>query len=191
MKILSPYKDYYDFVQHQYGQAFGPTYVRTVVDVNKHIDDVIPTKLDLRYPTVMRTYGDDEYFIVVIAGRCFYVAIRPNDELFFPELARNRYQAEYDPKLLQFCKEKRQPVLLLEANPYYYSAFNLHNAIPKLSDYKIPSLLSPIDAYQSIDYFMTNLINDNPDMSPRTNMSDIEKLVSHGFDVRASFRHRR
>ena len=39
--------------------------------------------------------------------------------------------------------------------------------------------------------FLSNTIQDSPDAMPRVPMTDIQKVDSHGFDRKVSFRHRK
>ncbi|ASD50486.1 hypothetical protein FDI24_gp205 [Acidovorax phage ACP17] len=66
----------------------------------------------------------------------------------------------------------------------------LSNLIPKLSEYGIPSFLGATDAYRSIYTCLTNVLRADPDAMPESKRTDVEKVESHGFDKRVSFRKR-
>jgi hypothetical protein len=65
--------------------------------------------------------------------------------------------------------------------------------VPVLSDYNFGKILPPEKIWQDIQYWLSNLINESPDMAPppRPPQSNAEKLDAHGFDKRWSFRHRK
>lgn len=96
-------------------------------------------------------------------------------------------QGKYNEVAFQACREMKMPVFAI-------SQFGAHGVIdqevPKLGDYGIPSILPPEQVFQMIEYFLMNSINESPDTMPRTEMADIDKVVSHGFDKKISFRHR-
>lgn len=69
--------------------------------------------------------------------------------------------------------------------------YQVSRVIPKLSDYKITKLISAQVIYQDIVYALTNLLNESPDSMPTAKLSDKEKVLSHGFDLKQSFRHRK
>ncbi len=60
--------------------------------------------------------------------------------------------------------------------------------IPKLKDFGFPRIMEAEQMYQEIAYCITSLIPVNPDAMPPTQRSDKEKIQSHGFDVKRSFR---
>lgn len=63
---------------------------------------------------------------------------------------------------------------------------------PKLSELSFVRVYPPEQIWQDLSYWIANKINDSPDMMPppRPPQTDLEKLQSHGFDKRTSFRHR-
>jgi hypothetical protein len=60
---------------------------------------------------------------------------------------------------------------------------------PKLSSLGMPGYLDPKQLYQELAMFVGNVLN--PVEQPPSNMKDIEKVASHGFDKKVSFRHRK
>lgn len=64
--------------------------------------------------------------------------------------------------------------------------------VPCLKDFDFGKVLSAEQIWQEIQYYLLNLINESPDMAPppRPPQTNLEKLQSHGFDKRWSFRHR-
>lgn len=69
--------------------------------------------------------------------------------------------------------------------------FILEENIPILKDFGIPSLINANQAYQEISHYISNVININPDILVTSKLSDSEKVLQHGFDLKKSFRHRK
>lgn len=67
----------------------------------------------------------------------------------------------------------------------------VYGRYPLLSEYGIPAVLPPEQAYQEISMFRMSVINQSPDSMPRADMTNVQKVESHGFDKRISFRHRK
>ena len=63
--------------------------------------------------------------------------------------------------------------------------------IPVLSKFDFHRYYSAQQLYQNLSYFMGNQIKTSPDLAPKTNITDKEKIAQHGFDIKQSFRHRK
>lgn len=93
-------------------------------------------------------------------------------------------QCQYDRAAFETCRELKAPVFAIT------KFGEIERGVPRLSDYGFPSVLAPEQVFQMIEYFLMNSINESPDTMPRSEMADIDKVVSHGFDKKVSFRHR-
>lgn len=60
---------------------------------------------------------------------------------------------------------------------------------PRLASLGVPAYLDATQLYQELAMFVGNVLN--PVEPPSSPMKDIEKVVSHGFDKKVSFRHRK
>ncbi len=60
---------------------------------------------------------------------------------------------------------------------------------PKLSSLGLAAYIDPQQLYQELAMFVGNVLK--PVEQAPSNMKDIEKVVAHGFDKKASFRHRK
>jgi hypothetical protein len=60
---------------------------------------------------------------------------------------------------------------------------------PKLAALGVPAFIGATQLYQELAMFVGNVLN--PVEQPASPMKDIEKVVSHGFDKKVSFRHRK
>ena len=66
--------------------------------------------------------------------------------------------------------------------------YNGSNYIMNLSEINFNKILKPHDIYLEISNFLSNLISSKEKSGK---MSDGEKILSHGFDIKKSFRHRK
>jgi hypothetical protein len=55
----------------------------------------------------------------------------------------------------------------------------------RLRDYNFEKVITPYEAFQSIEMFLSNLATPEKPIPPR---SDLQKVQSHGFDLKMSFR---
>src|SRR5690606_10244631 len=64
---------------------------------------------------------------------------------------------------------------------------------PNLGELRFASVLPAEQIWQELSYWLSNLINESPDMMPppRPPMTNLEKIEAHGFDKKVSFRRRK
>lgn len=91
--------------------------------------------------------------------------------------------------LLTLSKDLRAPV-------FSYSSMGYHRIlvdrnIPILGDLGLAAVYEPQQLYQDLAYFMGNTLRGSPDLAPPSTMTNKERIVQHGFDLKQSFRHRR
>lgn len=61
---------------------------------------------------------------------------------------------------------------------------------PNLGEIGFARIYRPEQVYQDLCYFMANTIKESPDTMKPSILSDKEKILQHGFDIKQSFRHR-
>ncbi len=90
-----------------------------------------------------------------------------------------------DPKFVDLCRHFGLPVFMfnLEKNNVY-----LDENCPNLGKLGIPKYIPDFMMYQHLSYFVGNVIKESPDMMPPVKVTDKDKILGHGFDVRTSFR---
>ena len=102
---------------------------------------------------------------------------KKNSEEFFVEY----------PDMSDLCMELNTPIILFY--PSYYNRDKETKIVSvnvNLKDLDFSKILDAPSVYQVLDLFVSNiLVKDEMPMSP---MSDIEKVESHGFDKKTSFR---
>lgn len=211
MKIISPYKDYYDSLVHVYGTDPLVVYKR-----NKIENTTVTTKNN-----IFRNYINwplnwkIKHF--VIAGR-YYLLVKTDNvswHLFNSaeylqnkkgfNLTSNSYYAELEekakgselPELVDISKQVNAPVFSISKSVNYLSGtrssyqFEIHEYVPKLADYGFGNIIKPEIMYQDIMHFLSNVLKENPDTKPPVIIKDKDLIVSKGFDLKQSFRHRK
>lgn len=195
MKIISNYKDYYDFLQGIYGIDPKVVYERiclTGSDSEWH-------KAGMYRPQYMaiKDYDRFEFAPIAICGRIYCVYIH-NKKFYFGDnheaLDRLRYKilrddrnmfsdalyySKYHLQTTDINEQENCPICLLGygwRSGFYASVKNI-----RLSDFGINQILSPNDMYIMISNFISR---EKPIVDKRT---DIEKLTSKGFDKKTSF----
>ena len=94
-----------------------------------------------------------------------------------------------DDKLLDVCKYVGYPVFSLSiGTDKNRDILLIDDETPRLDKLGIASYITPSQMYQEISYFVGNLLNPSPDMMPVININNNDKILSHGFDLKTSFR---
>lgn len=221
MKLISKYKDYYDYLQGIYG-----------------IDEKIVYDRRAKFLSRPDLYIKDDYkkYIFAICNRLFVVYYYQDKFYHTPEeilefdmkltedkknsilLGYGRYLRKRLPLIEQakdhyerenietnVNKITRQPVLIKCGNfedsefsapitIVYDSYFGKYNKdekakwnIPLLSEYNMAAFYPAEQIYQDISQFLGWLV-DNPSLP--NNQTNENKIISHGFDLKKSFRNR-
>jgi hypothetical protein len=101
-----------------------------------------------------------------------------NDRFLFKQ--GSKYNGAHD-----LCKFAKAPVFVIHGNRMP----RISGRTPKLSALGLTAYIDPEQLYQELAMFVGNVLN--PVEQPPSNMKDIEKVASHGFDKKISFRHRK
>lgn len=193
MRIVSRFKDYYD-IGMGLGYDSHADYIRTEWE-----EDVASNRLLSKY----KLYYEPRYADGILIGVCgkFYPAIAKENPLledrekewFFspkgykpwygePDIKQlNRFFSQYKNvvDLEPFIASKSPTVVIKVKNRRLTATWNA-----RLRDYNFARILSPYDAFQTIDMFMCNLASPEKLIPAQ---SDLQKIQSHGFD-KQSFR---
>lgn len=218
MYIISPVKDYYDYLSHIYGPDKSITYSRRPFDKTKFelsgMGHITITQKNL--PSVPCKYYSRSEFdkydfkLVSICAKPYLIIKYVTDSKFelyekskfsdtlFNSLNRRSYftkesylsQLGKESKaLLEVSRKLDAPVFCLDVN-YRNDTAYIDVNIPILGDLGIASIYPPDQIYQDISYFLCNTIRPSPDTLVNDNLTSKEKIISHGFDLKQSFRHR-
>lgn len=210
MKLLSKFKDYYDYLAHQHRDE-KVIYDRTTIKNTK-----IPYK-DVKGIRGISQEKDDpkggmSTFRYLIINGCYYLIVGNNQDttdtyellnmekhkhleghLFMTGWFRKKYIYDInyyigckDDALIQLSKKVEHPVFIIKSITKDY--IEIDSKIPNLTNYKIPAILPATKIYQELVYSISNVLKDSPDMQPPIKMEDKLKIASHGFDLKQSFR---
>ena len=98
----------------------------------------------------------------------------------------------FNQEFVEISKKINAPVFVVEYYGFPQGSKNkfvgIGKKVPNLGELGLASIYPAEQLYQDIDYFLTNTIKDSPDTMPPVSMTDKEKIESHGFDNKVSFR---
>ena len=212
MYIKSNFRDYYDHQAYIYGIDSKIVYVRP------HIHKEVPTlKLNIceyKYESVRNLrdiyimhynpYETHETYIrgIVIGDRFFGQIKTKNDEdyrfinksdvtykknvFWMKEYKVENFINKVDSTLIDFCKLVNIPVFAFNV---YRDKIIIDEKCPNLGNNGIASFITAEQIYQDLSYFIGNKMKDSPDMMKPVVVSDRDKIIAGGFDLRSSFRN--
>lgn len=102
--------------------------------------------------------------------------------------------------IIELTKKVKSPVFIIEDVEVRHRqnlddyCFSINDKVPCLSLIKcFAKKYNENQLYQDLCYYLGNVINESPDVQPagKPEQTNIEKVVSHGFDKKQSFRHRK
>lgn len=170
MKIIGGKKDYYDYLVGYYGY-----------------DDHIV--YDRRNEKALE-YKHHDHFLFHVCGETIPMIKLGNDFIFDPkdDKLRNSNKHGFESIWISNNRRKtdnnknyRQPILCQTSSFEKSDPF-----IPCLADFGFPSIFTSNEIYEKI-YAYLGWLKDNPQAPD--NQTDVEKVLSHGFDKRISFRN--
>lgn len=212
MRIISKHKDYYDYLQGIYGVDNNLVYNRKVnsnYTIGESDDDALVYKTFAIAGNIYKIYIYKKKIYHTIDEMVKLYTILPKDlkkdfvNFYTPfKFGKGITVGESLEKTIEYLyketniktdinKLRREPVLIF--NSYYryekdddkdFSNWD----IPLLNDYKFCTIFPAQEMYIKISTFF-GWLKDNPEI--KNNQSDLEKLTSHGFDKKKSFRHRK
>ena len=210
MIITSDYKDYYDYVQYIHGyNKSGKEYVRKdfVENAEYHIPYyfVLPY-WEYSYKTGMflnPINGNKCYTSVLLIGEKSHVIVEEHFQVdgnicdsktihvvnynhkFCKINCVNKlmYQISKNSiKNIEICRKLKSPVVKFIVHQEYLL---VENKIPRLGEIGFGKIYPAEEIYQDLSYFIDNVMYIE---EKNIIMSDKEKVVSHGFDLKSSFR---
>jgi hypothetical protein len=215
MKIKSSFKDGYDYVAHVYGAPDDSvTYDRQPIPHSPESKQYTFVSQDLWHPTYTdqwRRWRDfsgvmQVFDALVIAGNVYPIhnengkrtLLTPSqcaevDKVKLNTASQARFRWYQNNEALSITRAVGVPVFIIPSVSMCYHKLNYTTVeckIPRLEDLGVFKHISPERVYQEIDYFLTNTIRTNPDVAPPVTVSDKDRILQHGFDIKQSFRHR-
>lgn len=219
MKIKSSFKDYYDYVAHMYGGGDPKIfYMREKITDTRHAIQGrvnwcahIPIGIPFSEFSWLVVNGAIYTLLSIVdpvtgIRRAPKFFTRENFEDYVREVKPSRYYFNYyksdncwqqgvkSSAATLLSRRLNQPVFIVKSFVVDYknntSTFEVDSKIPILCDYGFHKYFNPEQLYQEIAYYISNQMHESPDLVVHDNMSDTEKVVQHGFDLKSSFRHR-
>lgn len=215
MKIISKWKDYYDFNADIYGvdeklildrrEWELPSFLQFPEEKPELYTIAICGKLYefFRYKYDYYHTADDIYKLQEIIvndgfkrlpsfGRSILWSWRKeriSNKLYTLEEIKKKMdlQLKHPSNNTDFNKKVRQPYVLIHHRGCLHYEEYAYNMI-KLDDFNFSKVIQPFDIYNRISNFMGWLV-DNPPL-PDTQEND-DKIISAGFDIKKSFRHKK
>ena len=225
MKIISNFKDYYDFVPHTYGGGdplnvwvrkdtssppfAGANFVR--FDTISVKDTGLSSKswekkgeswgwqmgfcvLNGRaYPTLRKwTRNEQTTYIyeawkILKANHPFVDSYLQHNSTRYSSLrAQEQIESWLNPKesaqLIEVSRQVRQPTFIM------LDRDSVYGQLPRLGELGFAALFSPEQAYQNLSQFVGNYLRGSPDVNPPVTVSNQDRILQHGFDLKKSFR---
>ena len=203
MKIISKHKDYYDYIVGIYGEDPNLVYDRRVRNI-KRFDVIVDSP---RVLTPIKFFICGLIYNVYYFREKFYCTAEQIYELneILHEEDYNYVHGNYRNKkpsledLQDYVKciktdinmRLRQPVLVQGGSEWALKdgrGFNNYYSLPHLETYGAATWYPAQDIYQDIVAFI-GWLKDHPEIPDK--MTNDEKILSHGFDIKKSFRHRK
>lgn len=199
MKIISKHKEYYDYLTGIYGIDELLVYDRRTDLLFKPIesDSIIEYKFAICNKIYyIIQYNKNFYHTIDELTELNNILIKENigciSNSGFSKYISPFYKKDINiiHKILNYetnvNKINREPVLVSTVKSFYKDV-DLDWSIPFLSEFNFARWIEPTDIYNEISQFISWL-KDNPQIP--NNQTNKEKILSHGFDFKKSFRHR-
>ncbi|MGB1316171.1 MAG: hypothetical protein ACPG4Y_09130 [Chitinophagales bacterium] len=196
MKIISKYKDYYDYLQGIFGIDNYKIYKRDKI-FKEH-------EFDLKFEDFKDRYLVPHFFYSFAINNTIYVMVKTKKGIFplskklLKSLKYDKYEIRnilnLDKRKTDINKEHRKPIIIGNESRTYYRYSSLININwktendPYLKSFSFHKVLSAQEIYIEIDSFL-GWMKDNPEIPNK--QTNAEKLLAKGFDKKISFRHRK
>lgn len=180
MKLITNFKDYYDYVIGTYGVDERIVYER----VGENLKPLIFNSLYSRYENYLFAIAGKLHCLIIHNGVQYYgKSLNVDNQNFsrFDKEGLNLYQNLHGTKT-NLNSEHNCPVMLVSFNRYG-AGWHIDNKNPKLSNYGFNKHVPAEEIYTQIVNFLGE---EKPFQDNRT---DTDKILSNGFDLKTSFRH--
>ena len=191
MKIIDNKKDYYDYLSGVYGIDPMATYDRrgSIIAKNELCGYLKP----FRDPDIPAWGGQGKYYINVLAGEESWRFLVENGEVSvftYQEWAKDMYGLygwrqvynPYENEIFKTVVSIKSPLVLAYSDASSHKWKVLEN--PILSGTPFVSYIPANEIWQAIYDYLIKM----SEPKIEDNRSDVEKLESHGFDKKTSFR---
>lgn len=159
-------------------------------------------------------YQDYKFKYLVIAAKWYLLVSRSTEEKFHV-LSKEKHQKLVetltkrkrwsqqrdfgyyvgceDPQLIDLSRLVNTPVFIIAGYERFWKLkkvlMKVEGNIPILADLGIAAIYPAEQIYQDLAYFVGNKIHESPDANPPVSVSNKDKILQFGFDLKTSFRH--
>lgn len=212
MKILSCFKDYYDFVPKIYGVDNAVVYVRdpfshkVIAENYKLVNEggfALPFYGQYHGYYGLREQLNAIYGHLVFCGKRFltieenhkFRMVTPEDVSFVKnsDVIERNFNPRVSDHLVALSKKLNSPVFYVRiggvSGERYAGPLTIDQNIPILGDIGFDKMYPPMQTYSEIYQFCSNVLRDNPDTIPPVYVKNENKILSAGFDLKTSFRN--
>lgn len=202
MVIISSFTDFYDFYSNIYGADN-----KIVFNRKQKLKPFFLSNKRLFFPF---DYRHVHFNFLIVCGRCYIIKreecdSKPKDKvisfqesqtIFSPFLRGIYSDAVFETEsqeLIGVSKKLGTPIFKVTGcswNKYeHLYCYHIDSQIPSLQELGFSKFQSPEEVYQNVSYFLSNVLNPSPDLSPPVSITDNKvKILEHGFDLKTSFR---
>lgn len=204
MKLISKFKDYYDYNIGLYGVDEKVIYNRLPFN-DEYTHKLKDAAIANRLPILEYGLNNDGYiYYLLFCGRIFYIKTKSltnmTYEMMSPEDIQKIHRSsghsrgyyhkidstKIDSAVMEIHKKTNQPVLIMKY--VHRDRIHLDKNLPVLQDLKgFPARVDAKRCYLDITQCIIDI--NNTEIIP--SITDTDKVTSHGFDKKISFRHRR
>lgn len=215
IRIISKFKDYYDYIAHVYGADPSIVYKRTKLEncsyplmgiqvLPDYIGGVQSAQYEFKWLSVAAklytlvrnrpTYPYDDGYSTTVEPYMVLTKDHPtysnfNKRNYFTKQSIAAMQGVVNNEALALTKLVGTPVFSFTNSRRSNTVVDEN--IPILGNIGLAAIYPADQLYQDLAYFICNTMNDSPDMAKPSVITDTEKICSHGFDLKQSFRHRK
>ena len=199
MKILSRFKDYYDYLAHQYGIDEKVIFKRDSFSETKF-------NFDLKVPNVRAFITAEVSFAYLVVNGLGYIIYNKRDgratKVYFygddidldkklkqynkPRLIQPNYVAFNLPNVDELVRMVGSPTFIItEFNTYEVGTVRIAKKAPNLGDLGFAKYKDAYTMYQETACYIGKVFGS---VEPPIQISDKDRIVAHGFDLKTSFR---
>lgn len=131
-------------------------------------------------------YSRSSQFSIIQESEFYKIFSR--DFNIFPE-PYEVFQGKFEQEFLKITKEIKQPIFFIDSFNSSTRKYEVSDEVPFLAKMKFNRYMDAEELYQEIDYWIGNVLKDNPDKNPPVEVDNKHKIISNGFDLKTSFRH--
>ena len=213
MKIISSFKDYYDYIAHTLfcGGDKKIVYLRkelspSSLEIRIKSDNDLPSlrispeRVSKKYLVVCgyvyplislknQKTGSSEPFRLLTKNDMSLIL---SEESYF--FNRQRFEHSFAVKSItaeEISKQIQQPVFIIShisiiKNNLKYSLCSLEKRIPSLEKIGFMKIKSPEILFQDVYSYISNVLRENPDVKPPVEVANENKITAAGFDIKKS-----